>query len=130
MSETEYQIIEDCPHFIYGCCQKYLNGDCSAHKCDLKIIRELQQKLQAKEQECKELKEELKINQNFVRDGSIESTALCKILENYKQALNEVKKILDNGTADTQTNNAKWIHQWYLARFCEIREIINRAKEQ
>lgn len=41
-----------------------------------------------------------------------------------------IDKILDNGTADTQTNNAKDVHQWYLARFCEIRDIINEAKER
>lgn len=83
MNKTE-QIIEDCPHFMYGCCQKYLDGDCSTHKCDLKIIRELQQEVQetkdnyvnldlsrvkeynelvdkykAKEQECEELKSDL-----------------------------------------------------------------------
>lgn len=45
MNKTE-QIIEDCPHFMYGCCQKYLDGDCSTHKSDLKIIRELQQEVQ------------------------------------------------------------------------------------
>ena len=49
-------IIEDCPHFIGGCCQEYLDGVCENHKCDLKIIRELEQKLKAKEQECEELK--------------------------------------------------------------------------
>lgn len=84
MNKTE-QIIEDCPHFMYGCCQKYLDGDCSTHKCDLKIIRELQQEVQetmdnyvkldllrvkeynelvdkykAKEQECDKLKFNLK----------------------------------------------------------------------
>lgn len=56
MDKTECQIIEECPHFMYGNCQEYLDGDCSTHKCDLKIIRELQQKLQEKEQECEELK--------------------------------------------------------------------------
>lgn len=45
MDKIECQIIEDCPDFMYGSCQKYLDGDCSAHKCDLKIIIELQQKL-------------------------------------------------------------------------------------
>lgn len=60
----------------------------------------------------------------------------CKYYKLYKQlkakerALDEIEKILDNGTADTQTNNAKEVHQWYLARFCEIRYIINKAKEQ
>lgn len=53
-----------------------------------------------------------------------------KITEyNYKQALDEIEKILDNGTKDTQTNNAKWLQQHYLARFCEIRNIINKAKD-
>ena len=49
MDKTE-QIIEDCPDFMYGCCQKYLDGDCSAHKCDLKIIRELESKLETAKQ--------------------------------------------------------------------------------
>ena len=49
-------IIEDCPNFIGGCCQEYLDGVCENHKCDLKIIRELEEKLKHKEQECKELK--------------------------------------------------------------------------
>lgn len=52
---TDKQIIEDCPHFILGCCQEYLDGVCENHKCDLKIIRELEQKLKAKEQECERL---------------------------------------------------------------------------
>ena len=52
MSETECQIIVDCPDFMYGCCQKYLDGDCSAHKCDLKVIRELQQKLKKIKEMC------------------------------------------------------------------------------
>lgn len=55
MSETECQIIEDCPHFIFGCCQKYLDGDCSAHKCDLKIIRELKKKLEKIEDRVQDL---------------------------------------------------------------------------
>ena len=48
-------IIDDCPHFISGCCQEYLDGVCENHKCDLKIIRELEQQLKAKEQECEVL---------------------------------------------------------------------------
>ena len=90
MNETECQIIEDCPDFMYGCCQKYLDGDCSAHKCDLKIIRELQQELQearnsyikldllrikeynklvdeykAKKQKCEELKKTIRTTRSF-----------------------------------------------------------------
>ena len=48
-------IIEDCPYFVNGVCMEYLDGACENHKCDLKIIRELEQKLQAKEQECEML---------------------------------------------------------------------------
>jgi hypothetical protein len=53
-------IIEDCPYFIGGNCQEYLDGVCENHKCDLKIIRELETKLKAKEQECEELKKQIK----------------------------------------------------------------------
>lgn len=31
-------------------CQEYLDGDCSAHKCDLKIIRKLESKLEIAKQ--------------------------------------------------------------------------------
>lgn len=78
MSETKYQIIEDCPDFMHGCCQKYLDGDCSAHKCDLKIIRELQQKLQEKEQEIKLAKEMLIQN-----DYETNKNTLPQIIEEF-----------------------------------------------
>ena len=68
MDKTKCQIIEDCPDFMYGCCQKYLDGDCSAYKCDLKIIRELQQKLQAKEQECERLEEKIKSQKEEIKN--------------------------------------------------------------
>ena len=55
MNKTECQIIEDCPNFMYGCCQKYLDGDCSAHKCDLKIIRELKKTLEKIEDRVQDL---------------------------------------------------------------------------
>ena len=50
-------IIEDCPYFIGGNCQEYLDGVCENHKCDLKIIRELEQQLKAKEQKLKKIEE-------------------------------------------------------------------------
>ena len=53
----EHIIIEDCPYFVNGVCMEYLDGACENHKCDLKIIRELEQKLIRKEQECERLKE-------------------------------------------------------------------------
>ena len=55
MNKTECQIIEDCPNFMYGCCQKYLDGDCSAHKCDLKIIRELKKTVEKIEDRVQDL---------------------------------------------------------------------------
>lgn len=73
-------------------------------------------------QECAELKEELKMNQNFVCDGSIESTALCKILEKYKQALDEIEETT-GGTYYETEQTAKFKMQ-------DIQDIINRTKEQ
>lgn len=55
MNETECQIIEECPNFICGYCSKYLDGDCSAHKCDLKIIRKLKKKLERIEDRVQDL---------------------------------------------------------------------------
>lgn len=49
------EIIEDCPDFMYGSCQKYLDSDCSAHKCDLKIILELKKKLERIEDRVQDL---------------------------------------------------------------------------
>lgn len=97
-------------------------------------------KLQAKEQEYEELKHDLRnIQHNCTRDGckyyddnTYKVFYNCKgktELSKCRQALDEIEKILDNGTANTQTNNAKWLQQHYLARFCEIRNIINKAKD-
>jgi hypothetical protein len=80
-------IIEDCPHFIGGCCQEYLDGVCENHKCDLKIIRELETKLKTKEQECEELK-------------SCGTPSLIGLLsienKKLKQTLTEIKKIAED----------------------------------
>lgn len=91
----------------------------------LKKFKALQTEKNKLYMECSELNKKLQTIQGFSQSTLDE---IINENKNYKQALNEVKKILDNGAADTQTNNAKWIHQWYLARFCEIREIINKAK--
>lgn len=115
------------------------------------IITALLKELQAKEQECEELnklieeaeeapicfkcKEEPCIRQERDRykklsiDFKDVNKQLGYKIITLKQALDEIEEILDNGTADTQTNNAKWLHEWYLARFCEIRDIINKAKD-
>lgn len=87
-------------------------------------------------QECEELKEELKMNQNFVRDGSIESTALCKILEKYKQALDEIENViksLENENILTfpdlsLQDNVKAIMGQCNSGYKDILDIINKAK--
>jgi hypothetical protein len=87
MSNCDKQIIiEDCPHFIGGCCQEYLDGVCENHKCDLKIIRELEQKLKDKEQECEELKEQLELN-----TANAVVIDMAQRLYKLKQTLIEIK---------------------------------------
>ena len=61
-------IIEDCPYFIGGNCQKYLDGVCENHKCDLKIIRKLEQKLFNKRKECDELHETVKSQKEEIKN--------------------------------------------------------------
>lgn len=119
MSETECKIIEDCPDFMYGCCQKYLDGDCSAHKCDLKIIRELQQKLQEKEKECEELKQWKKDAANLFKTQTANAD---KIISRYKQALDEI---------EYQTKELFWGVENKDRLYCEkILDIISKAKEK
>ena len=83
-------IIEDCPHFIGGCCQEYLDGACENHKCDLKIIRELEQQLKAKEQECEELKKIINEAKNSKLD--LKSFLVGEAVQNeYEQQLDQLK---------------------------------------
>ena len=62
---------------------------------ELKTKKEIIDKLRAKEQECNNLKEELRCNRRSIKDLSIESSEICKILEKYKQALDEIEEYLD-----------------------------------
>ena len=59
------------------------------------FIKELLGKLALKEQECNNLKEELRCCRRSIKDISIESIEICKILEKYKQALDEIEEYLD-----------------------------------
>ena len=99
---TDKQIIEDCPHFIGGCCQEYLDGVCENHKCDLKIIREFEQKLKAKEQECEELKKQVDdlLHKPEIQDKivwKIDNEALLGSKDAYiyklEKTLTEIKEI-------------------------------------
>lgn len=78
------------------------------------------EKLKHKEQECEELNSD---NRYFVN----KIISLESLTDKYELAFKEIEKIIDNGTADTQTNNAKWLQQYYLTRFWEISNIINEV---
>lgn len=130
MDKTGCQILKECPYFIYGCCQKDLLGDCSAHKCDLEIIRELDQKLQAKEQECEELiKEKMKLIDNSIKQK-------CKIKELVDEnATKEVIYKVNGKCVKTVANKIKEIRKIVEGKDCkysrykqaldEIEKIIN-----
>lgn len=73
------------------------------------------------QQECKEREQDA---ENWAYKAGL---AIGKA-SRYLKALEEIEEILDNGTADTQINAAHLVHQHYLARFCDIRDIISKAK--
>lgn len=100
-------------------------GACKLNSTDCKdtagcFIKNLYNKLKIKEQECEELNSD---NRYFV-DKII---SLESLTDKYELAFKEIEKIIDNGTADTQTNNAKWLQQYYSVRFWEISNIINEV---
>lgn len=106
MSEIANQIIEDCPNFIGGCCQEYLDGDCSAHKCDLKILRELQEQLQAKEQEIETLKTQLlaaqtmEFEENAKLKAEIKSAKEMLIQNDCRTNSNTLPQIIEEFMSD------------------------------
>ena len=89
----------------------------------LDLIQEnddLQNKLQAKEQECENLKE--KIAQIKCEEIGKETFFEYKI-KNYKQALDEIEK-----TANKNFTHTSW--KEYEEQLMQILNIINKAKEQ
>nr|DAP90317.1 MAG TPA: hypothetical protein [Herelleviridae sp.] len=102
-------------------CSSVTNGSDIIVQCEYNPNCYFKQ-LKRKEQEYKELNSD---NCYFVN----KIISLELLLDEYEQALNEIEKIIED-TADTQTNNAKWLHQYYLARFWEIGNIIDEAKEK
>ena len=70
-----------------------------------KIINKLQQQvkeLQAKEQECKNLEEEIRRCRIGIKNISIENTEICKISEKYKQALDKIEKLIPKFDTSTE----------------------------
>lgn len=60
----------------------------------------LKGQLKRKEQECKNLEEELRGCRIGIKDISIESTEICKISEKYKQALDNIEARIQLENAD------------------------------
>ena len=72
-----------------------------------------------KEQEYKNLKEELRCYRRSIKDISIESTEICKILEKYKQALDKIEEF-----CITYSDN----HDAYEAVYKQILDIISKSE--
>ena len=98
--------------------------------------RDRKTKLQAKEQECKNLEEELRGYRIGIKDISIENTEICKISEKYKRVLDDIEKqvkaiyndcfyddICDCNNCDMKNGCA------YYRKF-NILNIIKKAKEK
>lgn len=84
----------------------------------------LTEQLKRKEQECKNLEEELRGCRIGIKDISIENTEICKISEKYKRVLDEIEKF-----AQDIANTKEWINCTYNALKAEsILDIINKAK--
>lgn len=88
-------------------------------------VYDLKSQLQAKEQECEGLKEELKMNQKFVDDNHIESTEFCKKFERYKRALDEIETFLQDALDTEKTDTQESFDNFY-----KCLDIIAKAKEQ
>ncbi len=93
----------------------------SGKYCNAKFCTQLQ----AKEQECENLKEELRGCRIGIRNISIENTEICKISEKYKRALDEIENyVRDNSDFDKSDKLTSNTGAY------DILEIINKAKEQ
>ena len=134
-------IIEYCPYFIGGNCQEYLDGVCENHKCDLKIIRELEQKLKDKEQECeaykmeaeegKEINAELKAENEELK-GVVDENFLHALEEQdradkYFKTLTEIKEIAENVIKNVsdrciETTPMYGVHKQILQKINEVKD--------
>lgn len=86
-----------------------------------KLLEKILGYIENKEQECKILKEKLICCRRSIKGISIKSTEICKILEKYKQALDEIEEF-----CTVYSNN----HDAYETFYKYILTIINQAKEQ
>lgn len=80
--------------------RKYCDGlDCALcnekEPCIYKIANELEEKLQAKEKECKELKEELILKE-------VANFELSDEVKKYRKAIDEIEEIADNNCENAE----------------------------
>ena len=85
-----------------------------------KLLKNILEYIEDKEQECKNLKEELRCCRRSIKCISIESTEIRKILAKYKQALDEIEKIIKN--------DMKFKYNDKNFAITQILNIINKAK--
>lgn len=85
-----------------------------------KLLKNILEYIEDKEQECKNLKEELRCCRRSIKGISIESTEIRKILAKYKQALDEIEKIIKN--------DMKFKYNDKNFTITQILNIINKAK--
>lgn len=116
ISECEFLWKEELPKKV--CNNGNLDCNCNSNpNCYFK-------QLKRKEQECKNLEEELRGCRIGIKDISIESTEICKISEKCKQALDEIENyVRDNSDFDKNDKLTSNTGAY------DILEIINKAKE-
>ena len=87
----------------------------------------IQKQLKRKEQESKNLKEELRGCRIGIKNISIENTEICKISEKYKRALDDIEKYQKRNCEVCVFANA---HKCNIScQIFAILNIINKAKD-
>ena len=105
---TDKQIIIDDVD-ISGCeyCLKMTKYRCTIQRDVYKCLCEENpnchyKQLKRKEQECKNLEEEIRGCRIGIKNISIENTEICKISEKYKQALDKIEKLIPKFDTSTE----------------------------
>lgn len=105
-----------------------------------RATKELQEEFQAKEQECKNLEEEIRGCRIGIKNISIENAEICKISEKYKQALDKIEKLIPKFDTSTECDygdfdcencsslNEEIVCGYKLKKI--IKGIINKVKEK
>lgn len=104
------------------------NAERDRHICDEHLASQFWvvfKQLKRKEQECKNLEEELRGCRIGIKNISIENTEICKISEKYKRAFDEIENyVRDNSDFDKSDKLTSNTGAY------DILDIINKVKEQ